>query len=244
MENESRYRKTEKIESSFEFHNCSCKGGSRREFLKGTAAMGMGLIMSSTLNKSTFAGVPQNIESNQAPVSIPDVSIFMKSPDAYLVGISTSDIIEIKLVDVLKFHGYCAGGVAFAFREAQEAFKSLYDNKMPIRQNIKVKTAYHCCQAGALAYITGARSDFGAERSVGDLSLIPKERREIVFTDKKTGDKVTLKPLFDPHDTFKPLFRRVINEPEFAPKVQQALREAIHEYTYAPVEKLFIVERG
>jgi hypothetical protein len=123
MENERVSGTIEEMESSFEPDNCICKGGSRRDFLKGTVAIGMGLVMSSAPNKSALADDSQNIESKQAPVSIPDVSIFMKSPDAYLVGISTSDIIEIRLVDVLKFHGYCAGGVAFAFREAQEAFK-------------------------------------------------------------------------------------------------------------------------
>lgn len=244
MKNRNVDKTIEVMESLFEPHNCLCKSSSRRELLKGTVAIGMGLIVSGVLTESAFAEVPQNIKSKQAPVSIPNVSIFMKSPDAFIVGISISDIIEIKLADVLKFHGYCAGGVAFAFREAQEAFKVLYGNKTPIRQNIKVETAYHCCQAGALAYITGARSDFGAERSVGDLILIPKAKQKIIFTDNKTGDKVTVKPLFDPHDTFKPLFRRVINEPEIAPKVQQALREAVREYTYAPVEKLFTIERG
>ncbi|RJR32661.1 MAG: hypothetical protein C4576_29685 [Desulfobacteraceae bacterium] len=73
------------------------------------------------------------------PVSIPGVSIRMKSRDAYLVGVTTSDVIEVKLADILEFHGYCAGGVAFAFRAAQEAFKALYGSYLPVRQSIRVE---------------------------------------------------------------------------------------------------------
>lgn len=65
-----------------------------------------------------------------------------------------------------------------------------------------------------------------------------------MFTDKKTGRKVTLKPLFNPHDTIKPLFRRVMKEPDFAPGVRQVLREAVQEYISGPAEKLFQVEMG
>jgi hypothetical protein len=45
------------------------------------------------------------------PVRIPIVSIRMRSPDSLLFGVTTSEIIEIRLGDVLKFHGYCAGRV-------------------------------------------------------------------------------------------------------------------------------------
>ena len=74
--------------------------------------------------------------------------------------------------------------------------------------------------------------------------MIPPEAKKIVFTDKKGKGEVTLRPLFNPHDTFKPLFRRVVKEEDFAPKVRQALREAIQEYLNGPVEKLFHIERG
>lgn len=167
----------------------------------------------------------------------------MKSPDSPLVGITNSEVIEIKLKDVLKFHGYCAGGVAFSFRAAQEAFKILCGTKLPARQSFKVQTSHHCCQAGALACITGARTDFGAERSTGDLVLIPKEMKKFVFIDKKTGSQVILRPLFDPHDTFKPLFRGVKKNHSMAPKVQKALNDAVQEYISVPAEKLFQIEK-
>jgi hypothetical protein len=220
--------------------DCACRS-TRREFIKRSSALGVGVLAVAAL-PLTVSGA-ETVPSNP-PVPIPDVSIRMKSRDSYLVGVTGSEIIEIKLADVLKFHGYCAGGVAFAFRAAQEGFKVLYGNELPVRQGIKVQTAHHCCQAGALAYITGARSDFGAERSVGDLVLIPPESKKIVFIDKKGKGQVTLRPLFNPHDTFRPMFQRVIKEEEFAPKVQQALREAVQEYLHAPVERLFQVERG
>ena len=170
---------------------CSCDDnrGTRREFLKKTA-LGVGLMGGTFVHSWAESAEKQNAEPAQAPVPIPDVSIRMRSLDAYLVGVSPSEIIEIKLVDVLKFHGYCAGGVAFAFRAAQEAFKVLYGSELPVRQALKIQTAHHCCQAGALAYITGARTDFGAERSVGDMTLIPKETKKIVLRrqeDHKAG---------------------------------------------------------
>ena len=170
---------------------CSCDSNDRdrREFLK-KAALGVGALGGAFGYQWAEAAEKPKAAKGQPPVPIPDVSIRMKSLDAYLVGVSTSEIIEIKLVDVLKFHGYCAGGVAFAFRAAQEAFKVLYGNELPVRQSMKVQTAHHCCQAGALAYITGARTNFGAERSVGDLVLIPKETRKIRLhgqEDRKPG---------------------------------------------------------
>jgi len=214
--------------ASYELDECICRKSTRREFFKTTAVLGVGVIAAAALPHP--AAVAETPVSNPA-VSIPDVSIRMKSRDSYLVGVTAGDIIEIKLADVLKFHGYCAGGVAFAFRAAQEAFKVLYGNELPVRQTIKIQTSHHCCQAGALAYITGARSDFG-------------EEKKIVFIDKKGKGQVTLRPLFNPHDAFKPLFRKVIKEEDFAPKVRQALQQAVHEYVNAPVDRLFQIERA
>ncbi|MDD5203796.1 MAG: FmdE family protein [Desulfobacterales bacterium] len=227
--------------ASYESDDCICRKSTRREFFKKTAAMGVGVLAGAAL-PHLAAGAETPLSN--PPVTIPDVSIRMKSRDSYLVGVTAGDVMEIKLADVLKFHGYCAGGVAFAFRAAQEAFRVLYGKELPVRQSMKVQTSHHCCQAGALAYITGARSDFGAERSVGDLVLIPPEEKKIVFIDKKGKGQVTLRPLFNPHDTFKPLFRRVIKEEDFAPKVRQALQKSVQEYVNGPVENLFQIERA
>ena len=174
-------------------------------------------------------------------INIPSISIYMKSTESCLLGISESETIEITLRDVLKFHGYCAGGVAFAFRAAMEAFKVLCGDELPVRQSFKVQTAYHCCQAGALSYITGARTDFGAKRSNGDLELIPKKTGKIIFTQKNTGKKVTLEPSFNPHDIFEPLFQGIRNEPELASEVRKILQEAIVQYVSAPSTELFTI---
>lgn len=182
-------------------------------------------------------------DSTSVPaVTVPDATIVMRSRSAYLVGVSADDLVEITLADVLKFHGYCAGGVAFAFRAAQEAFRVLYGDEIPVRQGLRVETAYHCCQAGALAFITGARSDFGAERSIGDLVLIPNEEQKMVFTDKETGRSVTLRPHFDPHDIFKPLFRGVAQDESMIDEVRTTLQHAVAAYMSSPVDELFAVE--
>ena len=222
----------------------------RRSFIRNCAVMGAGGLAGISLfpksagsqNAKDSAKIEGGEKKPQGdpPVRIPDVSIRMRSPDSVLVGVTTSEIIEIKLADVLKFHGYCAGGVAFSFRAAQEAFRVLYGDTLPLRQNFKVQTSHHCCQAGALAYITGARTDFGAVTSRGDLILLPEDMKKIVFIDKKTGKKVELSPRFNPHDTFAPLFQKVRKDPSFAPQVQKALNDAVHEYLSAPAEKLFI----
>lgn len=249
-----------KDNNMFDYRRDSCisNSSSRRDFFKKAGMLGLGVLAANILPERTARAEDLKYGSTLAkgpvvsgstgvresgPVHIPDVSIFMRSPDSVLVGVSNRDVIEIKLMDVLKFHGYCAGGVAFSFRAAREAFKILCDNDLPVRQSFKVQTSHHCCQAGALAYITGARTDFGAERSTGDLVLIPKEMKKIVFIDKKTGRQVTLKPLFNPHDTFKPLFRSVKKNHSLAPKVQQALNKAVEEYLSAPPEKLFQIEQ-
>lgn len=238
--------------------SCTCDVSSRRDFFRKAGILGVGALAGKMIQESpAWAGDAKsgsNIVKNPsvagstdrkdpAPVHIPDVSIFMRSPASELVGISNSEVIEIKLKDVLKFHGYCAGGVAFSFRAAQEAFKILCGEKLPVRQSFKVQTSHHCCQAGALAFITGARTDFGAERSTGDLVLIPEEMKKIVFIHKKTGKQVTLRPLFNPHDIFKPLFRGVGKNHGMAPKVQKTLNNAVSEYLSAPTEKLFVIER-
>lgn len=229
------------------------QNSTRRCFIRNCAALGVGAFAGTGL----FAGVAggQNAQSAQKtaagaerapgepPVRIPDVSIRMRSPDSFLVGVTASEIIEIKLVDVLKFHGYCAGGVAFSFRAAQEAFRVLYGETLPIRQNFKVQTSHHCCQAGALAYITGARTDFGAVSSRGDLVLLPEDMKKIVFIDKKTAKNVELSPRFNPHDIFAPLFQKVRKDPSFAPQVQKALNEVIQEYLSAPADKLFLLAK-
>lgn len=152
------------------------------------------------------------------------------------------EIIEITYAEVLKFHGYCAGGAAFAFRMAQEAFKALYGDQLAVRQDIKVQTSHHCCQAAALAYITGARSDFGSFRSQGDLVIIPEEEKKTIFTDKPSGRIVALKMHLNPHDTFHPLFKKAMNDPETAPQVHKALNEKINKYLTAPAETLFALE--
>lgn len=195
-----------------------------------------------TANGPHHADRPPSDGAAEPAVAIPDATIVMRSRTAYLVGVSADELIEITLSDVLKFHGYCAGGVAFAFRAAQEAFNVLYGDDAPVRQGLRVETAYHCCQAGALAFITGARSDFGAERSIGDLLLIPKEEQKMVFTDKTSGRSVTLRPHFDPHDTFKPLFRGVGQDEGMAEEVRGTLQQAVDAYMHDSVETLFAIE--
>ena len=214
----------------------------RRQFLATTAFLTGGAHLLATKN-SLAQDSKNRIEMIQtAPVHIPNVSIRMRSPNSALFGITKDEVIEITYAEVLKFHGYCGGGAAFAFRMAKEAFKALYGDQLPVRQNIKVQAAHHCCQAAALAYITGARSDFGAFRSQGDLVLIPEEEEITVFTDKTSGRTVTLKMHLNPHDTFEPLFKSAMKDPEFAPQVHKALNEKINEYLTAPVEKLFTIE--
>lgn len=221
----------------------------RRAFIRNCAAMGAGALAGinlfpknvgsqNTKDSTKIEGSPQKPQGDP-PVRIPDVSIRMRSPDSFLLGVTTSEIIEIRLADVLKFHGYCAGGVAFSFRAAQEAFRILYGDTLPLRQNLKVQTSHHCCQAGALAYITGARTDFGAIPNRGDLVLLPEDMKKIVFIDKKTRKNVELRPRFNPHEIFAPLFQKARKDPSFAPQVQKALSDAVHEYLSAQAEKIF-----
>ncbi|SEM39898.1 Tat (twin-arginine translocation) pathway signal sequence [Syntrophus gentianae] len=224
----------------------------RRDFLKNAAILGTAMIAFNSSERvfagdkspghPPAAGMTGN-EKKLPLVRIPDVSILMKSPDSVLVGIATSDVVEIKLADVMKVHGYC-GGSAFSFRAAQEAFKILYPDRLPLRQFIKVQTSIHCCQADALAYITGARTDLSALPTKGDLVLIPEEKNQMVFIDKLNGNQVILKPNFNPHDTFSPLYKRMRKEPGFAPQVQRVMHEKIQEYIYAPQEKLFQILRA
>lgn len=224
----------------------------RRDFLKNAAVLGSAMIAFSASERvfaanersgqPAAAGMPGK-ETNLPFVKIPDVSILMRSPDSVLVGIAASEVVEIKLADVMKVHGYCGGG-AFAFRAAQEAFKILYPDRLPLRQSIKVQTSIHCCQADALAYITGARTELSALPTRGDLVLIPEEKNQMVFIDKVSGNQVVLKPSFNPHDTFSPLYKRMRKEPGFAPQVQRVMQEKIAEYLYAPQEKLFQIVRA
>ena len=221
----------------------------RRAFIRNCAAMGAGALAGinlfpknvgsqNTKDSTKIEGSPQKPQGDP-PVRIPDVSIRMRSPDSFLLGVTTSEIIEIRLADVLKFHGYCAGGVAFSFRAAQEAFRILYGDTLPLRQNLKVHTSHHCCQAGALAYITGARTDFGAIPNRGDLVLLPEDMKKIVFIDKKTRKNVELWPRFNLHEIFAPLFQKARKDPSFAPQVQKALSDAVHEYLSAQAENFF-----
>lgn len=232
------------------------EGCGRRDFIRNTS-LGVGAVVMSGLVQNTFGGETKEKadpgksktdktanRSPEAGVQIPDARIRMNHTDAFLVGVSPSETIEIELKDVLKLHGYCAGGVALAFREAQEAFRLLYEEKLPIRQGIKVQTAYHCCQAGALAYITGARTNFGALISRGDLVLIPEDMKKVVFTDKKTGRSVTILPQVDPHALFTPLFRKVRQDPSIAPEVRKLLNATVQDYIHSPWEKLFKMGLG
>jgi hypothetical protein len=206
----------------------------RRQFLATTAFLGGGAHLLATRNSLAQDGKNWGDVIQTAPVHIPYASIRMRSPNSALFGITSDEVIEITYAEVLKFHGYCGAGAAFAFRMAQEAFKALYGDQLPVRQNVKVQASHHCCQASALAYITGARSDFGALRSQGDLVLIPEEEEKTVFTDKTRGDTVTLKMHFNPHHIF---------EPGFALQVHKALNEKIYEYLTAPADTLFTIEK-
>jgi len=207
-------------------------GCSRRRFIAAAAAIGCRLMAA---DRSFAAPAAEATR----PVRIPHALIRMKSPNLALFGFSPDGIMEITYAEVLKVHGYCGGGAAYAFRMAQEAFKSLYGKQLPVRQAIRVETSHHCCQADALAYITGARTDFGAFRSQGDLVLLPEEDKKTVFTDKATGRSAVLHMHFNPHDTFEPLFKNAMQDAAFAPEVHKALNEKIEEYLTAPAGKLF-----
>ena len=136
------------------------RDSTRRAFIRNFAALGAGVLAGINLFPKSVSAQHtkdaaridggENKPQGDPPVRIPDVSVRMRSPDSLLLGVTTSEIIEIRLADVLKFHGYCAGGVAFSFRAAQEAFRILYGDNLPLRQNLKVQTSHHCCQAGAL----------------------------------------------------------------------------------------------
>ncbi len=213
----------------------------RRAFMESIALVG-GSAALAAFAKPVSAAVKETKESAQSPiVRIPHAAIRMRCPNSLLFGITTSEEIEITFAEVLKFHGYCAGGAAFAFRMAKEAFRALYGDRLAQRQQIKVHTSHHCCQAGALAYITGARTDYGAYGTHGDLKLIPVEEKKIVFIDKPSGKSVVIQPHFNPHDTFAPLFQKTLKDRSFAPKVHEALNSKIEEYLSAPVEKLFSI---
>ncbi len=206
-------------------------GCSRRHFITVAAAIGGSgcLVAAGGGTEWKAAGA----------VRIPHAVIRMRSPNSALFGITQDDIIEITFAEVLKVHGYCAGGAAFAFRMAHEAFRALYGGRLPVRHAIQVKTSHHCCQAAALAYITGARGEFGAFGQQGDLELLPEEEKKTLFIDKPTGRSVALRMHFNPHDTFEPLFKKTIKDAKFAPEVHRALNEKISEYFTAPAENLF-----
>ena len=183
-------------------------------------------------------------DAEEPAVKIPNVSIVMKCPQCALFGTTPPDgKIEITLADVLKVHGFCALGGSFSFRAAKEGLKLLYGSELPIRHQIKVQTSNQCCQAAALAYITGARGkDYGALHAQGKLIILPPEDKKIVFTDIPSGKSVTLRPLFNPHTTMAPLLKKAFKDPSFAPEVTKVMNEKIQEYLTAPIEKLFIVE--
>ena len=182
-------------------------------------------------------------DAEEPAVKIPKASIFMKCPQCALFGITVDEKIEITLAEVLKVHGFCALGGSFSFRAAKEAFKLLYGSELATRHKIKVQTSHHCCQAAALAYITGARGkDYGALHAQGKLIILPAEDKKIVFTDIPSGKSVTLRPLFNPHTTMAPLLKKAFKDPSFAPEVTKVMNEKIQEYLTAPIEKLFIVE--
>lgn len=182
-------------------------------------------------------------DAEEPAVKIPKASIFMKCPQCALFGITVDEKIEITLAEVLKVHGFCALGGSFSFRAAKEGLKLLYGSELPPRHKIKVQTSHHCCQAAALAYITGARGkDYGAFHAQGKLILLPAEDKKIVFTDIPSGKSITLRPLFNPHNTMAPLLKRAFKDPSFAPEVTKVMNEKIQEYLTAPIEKLFIVE--
>ncbi len=192
-----------------------------------------------------IVGIAITAYAEEQAVKIPNVSIVMKCPQCALFGTTPPDgKIEITLADVLKVHGFCALGGTFSFRAAKEGLKLLYGNELPIRHNIKVETSHACCQAAALAYITGARGkDYGAIHTRGKLIILPPEEKKIVFTDIPSGKSVTLRPLFNPHNTMSPLLKKAFKDPSFAPEVTKVMNEKIQEYLTAPIEKLFILEK-
>lgn len=183
--------------------------------------------------------------AEEPAVKVPNVSIVMKCPQCALFGTTLRDgKMEITLAEVLKVHGFCALGGSFQFRAAKEGLKLLYGNELPVRHNIKVETSHACCQAAALAYITGASGkEYGAFHTRNKLIILPPEEKKIVFTDIPSGKSVTLRPLFNPHHTMEPLLKKAFKDHSFAPEVTKVMNEKIHEYLTAPIEKLFIVEK-
>ena len=89
-----------------------------------------------------------------------------------------------------------------------------------------------------MVYITGARTDFGALMSRGDLVLIPEETKKVVFTDKRTEKSVTILPQVDPHGLFAPLFQKVRQDNSTADQVRKLLNDTVLDYINSPWEKL------
>jgi len=222
----------------------------RREFVRNTVLGTGALVMSGALiNTSGAFGQEAKTAAGKTTIPdlgplvlIPDVKIRMRQANAFLVGVSPSEEIEISLRDVIKIHGFCAGGSTLVFRQAQEALKVLFGDELPVRQGIKVETAYHCCQAGAVAYITG--TVMSAINRLGDLVLLPEETRKVVFTDKRNGKNVTVQPLVDPHAIFSPLFKQMIQDNSTAPQVRKLLNETVQDYINSPWQKLFTLTLG
>ena len=76
----------------------------RRSFIKNCTAFGAGVLVWSfrSRRRSKYGRLYKDREGEKKPqvdppVRIPDVSIRMRSPDSLLVGVTTSEIIEIKL---------------------------------------------------------------------------------------------------------------------------------------------------
>jgi hypothetical protein len=128
--------------------------------------------------------------------------------------------------------------VALSFRAAQEAFKALYGDRLPAYQGVKVYLGTSVCYADTLAYITGARTDIGSPGVLGDFVLLPKDKKCIMFVDKRTGKKVTINFLINPLKTIKPIKRKALLNKKLLPKFQKMLNKAIHQYIFGPADFL------
>ena len=96
----------------------------RRDFIRNTAITGLSAFVMAGVVPKVFSESkqekPDPVQSEIPFVKIPDVRIKMSHRDSFLVGVSGSEVVEISLSDVLKFHGYCAAGVTLAFRKPRK----------------------------------------------------------------------------------------------------------------------------
>lgn len=141
----------------------------------------------------------------------------------------------ITLSDLIKFHGHFCGGLVESAGALKVAFDKLFPNGIVDRTDLRIASNNSACGGDVAAYLTGARTRFGAH------IIDPKlTESEFVVRQASTGETVRVRVKPDAYPTEVRVQMRKIESGNFKPEDIEIFQELQWDYAKRIVSRPLI----